>query len=165
VKKDNKYYYFLFILTTVISLILDISSKFIVLAHLPQGNSLEIIPNFFSLTLGFNYGAALGIMSGMQWLFITIFFVLTVAIYKFKEKLIGSKPLCIGFGLVLGGALGNIADRLAIQPYGAVTDFLDFYIKNYNKLLSYPTFNLADSCIVIGVVLILIFFTRTNSYN
>ena len=162
-KKDNKYYHFLFVFTAIISLILDISSKLFVLAHLSQGNSLEIIPNLFSLTLGFNYGAALGMMNGMQWLFITIFFVLTIAIYKFKEKLIGSKPLCIGFGLVLGGALGNITDRLAIQPYGAVTDFLDFYIKNYNKLLSYPTFNLADSCIVIGVILILMFFTRTKA--
>ena len=159
--KKESYYYIAFISTILIAFILDISTKLLVLKYLTK--PIDIIPGFFSLNLNFNYGAAFGILNGMQWLFITIFLVIIVAIYKFKEKLVGSFPLCIAFGLVIGGAAGNIVDRLAFMPKGGVTDFLDFHLKNADKLLAYPTFNIADSCIVIGVIIILMLFGRQRN--
>lgn len=129
--------------------VLDQISKNIIL-HLNPEQPIVITP-FFNIILRFNRGAAFSFLnaaSGWQNLFFSITALLiTIIIIRWLYQ-ITEKRFCLQLSLsfVLGGASGNLIDRLA---RGNVIDFLDFYIKNWH----WPTFNLADSAIVIGVFL------------
>ena len=133
---------------------LDIASKFIILAHFDLYQSIQILP-FFSLSYVRNYGAAFGFFLGQRWILALIATVISVVIcrmlYKSPKNDYANN---IGFTLVLGGALGNLFDRLY---HGFVVDFLDFHLGNWH----YPAFNVADSAICIGVALLL--FTSFRS--
>ncbi len=139
----------------------DISTKLAVLKYLD--NPRDIIPGFFTLNRSFNYGAAFGIFDGKGWLIIFFFALLIIAVFSYRQKLARSRILSAAFGLVLGGATANIADRVILRPLGAVTDFLDFHIASGEEFLSYPTFNIADMCIVIGCIIILLFYRRVRT--
>jgi len=110
-----------------------------------------VLPSF-NLTLGFNEGASFGMMGGimagkpllMAMLTGALTFVFSVMAFRAKHLLERA-----GFALVVGGAIGNIIDRLR---QGAVTDFLDFYWRDWH----WPTFNVADIAITVGAVLILV---------
>ena len=142
-----------------LAVVLDQLSKLMILAALQVGEVLEIIPGFFNLTLHFNKGAAFGLFAGLEDGFrqlvlggfskIAILMLLVFLVYEFHESKRGQ--FCIG--LILGGALGNIIDRVY---RGEVVDFLDFYIVNYH----WPAFNIADSCICIGVFTLILFESR-----
>jgi signal peptidase II len=97
-----------------------------------------------------NTGAAWSMFAGKTWLLIIVSIIIISLIiwyiYKNKPK---NKLEKIGYAMVLGGALGNLLDRII---YGYVIDYLDFKIFTYN----FPIFNLADTCIVIGITLICI---------
>ena len=110
-------------------------------------DSIPIIPNFFSITYVINDGAAFSILKGELWLFIILGFVLLFFIFYYlqKEKLNIYKT--IYYSLLIAGVLGNLLDRML---YKGVIDFLDFTIFSYNA----PIFNLADTFIVISVILI-----------
>lgn len=128
----------------------DIIIKLIISFNFILNKSIELIPDFFYLTYTHNDGAAWSILSGKTFLLIIIsFFVIIGLIYFVYKNKPTDKITAIGYILLLGGAIGNLIDRMI---YGYVIDYLDFYIFNYH----FPIFNLADSCIVIGVILYLI---------
>ncbi|OGW75452.1 MAG: signal peptidase II [Omnitrophica bacterium RBG_13_46_9] len=126
-------------------LVLDQLSKFFVLRNLNPNNSIEVIRNFFYLTLVYNTGAAFGILKDKTFVFVAISLlaVIFIVFYINKRKK-GAFPADLGLGLILGGALGNLVDRLR---FGYVVDFLDFKI--------WPVFNIADSAITTGVFLLI----------
>ncbi|MDP0501172.1 MAG: signal peptidase II [Verrucomicrobiota bacterium JB022] len=121
--------------------------------HDPQGG-WEIIPGFFRIVYSVNYGAAWGMMAGMGWLLILLAAVALIAIYAFRHALeMRQRGMQIIFGLIVGGILGNTIDRVA---HGYVIDFLDFDLQFYQ----WPTFNVADCGIVVGICLYLLWSFR-----
>ncbi len=136
--------------------ILDQLTKYLVRINFSLHDSLEIIPGFFHLTFIRNTGAAFGIFAGQpalwrQVFFISVVLIALVAIFimyrKFGRE---SRLYCVGLGLIAGGALGNLIDRIR---FGSVVDFLDFFVGSYH----WPAFNVADSAITIGVGILIIY--------
>ena len=139
-------------LTSLIAaaVVADQLTKTAALSLLSQGTAVPVLPGL-NLSLGFNTGASFGmmggIMAGKPLLMAALTGALTTA---FAVMAFRAQPALerAGFALVVGGALGNIIDRLR---QGAVTDFLDFYWRDWH----WPTFNVADIAITLGAVLIL----------
>lgn len=132
----------------LIVIALDQLSKWMVVTNMELGESIPIINNFLYITSHRNSGAAWGILQGqMAFFYIITAIVIVVLVYTIKKYTGENKWLGIGLGLVLGGAIGNFIDRLILQE---VIDFIDVYFGSY----SYPIFNLADSALVVGVILI-----------
>jgi signal peptidase II len=124
-------------------LLFDQGSKAAVQMLMRQGESIAVAPPVFYLTYILNPGAAFGILPNQKALFIIMGLLLVIGVLVAYRKIPSGKTvLRSGLGLVLGGALGNMADRLR---YGGVVDFLDFRV--------WPVFNLADTAIFIGVCL------------
>nr|WP_275899530.1 signal peptidase II [Bacillus piscicola] len=143
----------MFILYYVLTLFiigLDQVSKYFVAKNMEIGESIEIIPSFFYLTSHRNAGAAFGILQGQMAFFYIITVAVIIAVIYYLHKF-GKDSQMIGvtLALILGGAIGNFIDRVL---YGEVVDFFNVYIFNYN----YPIFNIADSALVVGVVLLFI---------
>jgi len=129
--------FFMIILATFL---VDQSSKAAVQMLMYLGESIPVAPPVFYLTYIMNPGAAFGLLAHQTSLFVTVTVLLVAGVLLGYRKLPpGRNLLRHGLGLVLGGALGNLADRLR---YGRVVDFLDFRV--------WPVFNLADTAIVIG---------------
>ena len=130
--------------------IIDIISKLLVSNNLLLSKSVTIIPNFFYLTYAHNYGGAWSIFENntLAITIISFIVILGISYYVFKNK-VTRKIEIIGYSLLLGGAIGNLIDRII---YGYVIDFLDFYILGYD----FPIFNIADIGIVTGIILLLI---------
>ncbi|MCA7000395.1 signal peptidase II [Dickeya solani] len=134
-------------------LVVDLVSKQWVMTHFQLGESVPLVP-FFNFTYAHNYGAAFSFLADkggwQRWLFAMIALVIIVALLAMMHRSSASQKLNnIAYSLIIGGAIGNLADRLV---HGYVIDFLDFYVGNWH----YPTFNLADSAIVIGALLIVL---------
>ena len=130
---------------------LDLATKAWVSASFQLGESRELLP-VFNLVLAHNTGAAFSFLAGaggwQRWLFTTITVVISVALVIGLRRN-DTKPLiATAFALVLGGALGNLYDRLTL---GYVVDFLDFHWGRAH----FPAFNVADSAITVGVALLL----------
>lgn len=140
----------LYYLIAVFVIAIDQLSKWAVIKNMTLYEQIPIIENFFYLTSHRNTGAAWGILEG-QMFFFYIITVLVIAGIVFYMQKYGkeSRLLAVSLSLILGGAIGNFIDRIFRQE---VVDFLDFIIINYD----YPIFNIADSALVVGVVLILI---------
>ena len=147
------------IILTIIFLIIDIISKIVVSSLMNEYDSIILIKNFFNITYVRNTGAAWSIFSGeiIGLIIISILIICFLGIYIYKNK---PKDMMekIGYSMILGGAFGNLLDRIT---YGYVIDFLDFYIFGYD----YPIFNLADSFIFIGVILLIIYTWRCSNDN
>jgi len=127
---------------------IDQCTKTIVLSSPEFDEDISVAP-VLSLVRFQNEGISFGLLDGSPpWLLSTGATIVVVALLCWLWRT-ADRLLAAALGLVLGGALGNIADRLL---YGAVTDFLDFHIANYH----WPAFNFADSMIVCGVFLVLI---------
>lgn len=128
----------------------DQLSKFYITNFLKVGESFYLIKGIFHLTYVQNTGAAFGIFSGRQTLFSILAFI-TIFIIIFSYRKIKSESFLINLGLafILGGAIGNLLDRLTI---GTVIDFLDFQI--------WPVFNLADSFICVGAGIVILAFLK-----
>lgn len=142
----------------IVALAIDQISKVIISLFLNLNESIKVIPNFFYLTYVANEGAAWGMFSNAK-IIIGIGTILAILliyhyIYCFKQN----KRNNIAFGLLIGGLGGNLIDRLM---FGYVRDFLDFYIFGYD----YPVFNVADICIVIGVILLIIAVLKGEDLN
>ena len=133
-------------------ILLDQWSKYAVGSHLEYGESFSVV-SFFNLVLAHNQGAAFSMLNDaggwQRWLFTAIAIVASVWIVQLLRKHQGQKLFCFALALILGGALGNLIDRIV---YGYVVDFLDFYW-NQNH---FPAFNLADSAITLGAALLLL---------
>jgi signal peptidase II len=134
---------------------LDQLTKFWVLSSFHLYESREIIPGFFNLTYLTNTGAAFGFLAGKQGTLRQIFFVgvavaaLLAMGYFYRTLKDHSLLYTVAIGLICGGAVGNLIDRLRL---GSVVDFLDFFIGRYH----WPAFNAADSAITVGVGLFLL---------
>mgnify|MGYP003302981343 CR=1 FL=1 len=137
------------ILISILILIIDIISKQLVLHTMLEHQSIAIIDNFFSITLAKNTGVAFSLLEGKLPLIIIMTTIIIFIILKYIKSTNPNNIESICYSLVLGGALGNLIDRII---YGYVIDFLDFNLLGY----PFPIFNLADTFIVIGIILLLI---------
>jgi signal peptidase II len=141
-------------LTLTLILVLDQGTKIIVDRTIPLHHSIPVIDNLFNLTHIRNTGAAFGILAGRRgWVrsSILLFFSLVAMVFivvLLRRLPENEKTLTIALSFILGGAIGNLLDRLL---YGEVIDFLDFYWSRYH----WPAFNAADSFITVGVILTL----------
>ena len=134
-----------------IVLLLDQLSKWSALSSLQLGTPEPVLP-FLNWLLLLNPGAAFSFLaqgSGWQrWFFTILGLIACIYIVWLLRKNQSDKLLCVALSLILGGALGNVLDRLM---YGAVVDFIDLHYANWH----WPAFNIADSAICIGAVLII----------
>jgi len=141
--------YLLFIGVALIILLLDQATKWMAVTHIQAHQTLSVIPGFFSLVLVKNRGMAFGIFSQTRSGFYYYFLLLTTigatgVILFFFFWIKGTKKwLTVGLSLILGGAVGNLIDRIRL---GYVIDFLDFFLKGYH----WPAFNVADSAVTVG---------------
>ena len=135
----------------------DQATKTVALLLLSPGEILSVVPGF-NVTLGFNEGASFGMMSGamagrpLLMAALTGGLALMFAIMAFRAESLRERT---GLALIVGGALGNIIDRLR---QGAVTDFLDLYWRNWH----WPTFNGADIAITLGALLVFTVWLRPS---
>lgn len=144
------------IILTILVLLLDFFSKYMISKLMIVNDSISLIDNFFSITYVKNTGAAFSIFSNNTILVIVIsIFIIGLLIFYIYKNRGYNKIEDISYALILGGAIGNLLDRLI---YGYVIDFLDFKIFSYDA----PIFNLADTFIVIGVILFLINTLRSR---
>jgi signal peptidase II len=138
---------------------LDRATKVLVEANMQAGDVTAVIPGFFNLVYTKNRGMAFSLLANSDSEWRSFFLIgLTALVVAFVASILwqtsprgmaGSRLSRLGLVLVMGGALGNLYDRLA---EGAVTDFLDFYAGSYH----WPAFNVADSGLTVGVGLILL---------
>ncbi len=140
------------LVTAGIVIVCDQLSKWWVVAKLMQPpRAIEVTP-FFNLVMVWNKGVTFGMFntasSWTRWGFTGLALAIVVALLLWLRK-VERRWLAASIGLVIGGALGNVIDRVR---YGAVADFLDFHIRGYH----WPAFNVADSAITVGVALLLI---------
>lgn len=147
------------VILTIIFFIIDIGSKLIVSNFMNVNDSIIIIKDFFYITYVRNTGAAWSMFAGKIWLLIIVSILIIGFIiwYIYKNKP-NNKLEKLGYAMILGGSFGNLFDRVI---YGYVIDFFDFYIFDYD----YPIFNLADSFIFIGVIILIIYTWRCNDGN
>lgn len=139
------------LLVSVVVIVLDQLSKAAISSHFANGESMAVT-SFFNLVLAHNFGAAFSFLDdagGLQrWLFSAIAIVASVWIIWLLRKHQSQLLFSFALSFILGGALGNLIDRIA---YGYVVDFLDFYWGNYH----FAAFNLADSAITCGAGLLI----------
>ena len=138
-------------------LLVDIVSKRLVVNFMSEFESISIIDKFFSLTYVKNTGVAFSMIEGNVSLIVVITSVILFMLFKYIKDNSVSKIEVIGYSMVIGGAIGNLIDRVVL---GYVIDFLEFNFWGYG----FPVFNLADTFIVIGVM-ILILFGRNGEDN
>ena len=135
----------------IMTLLLDQLSKWSALSNLQLGVPEPVLP-FMNWFLLFNSGAAFSFLaqsSGWQrWFFTVLGLAASAYILWLLRKSLSDKILCWALSLILGGALGNVLDRIM---YGAVVDFIDLHYANWH----WPAFNIADSAICIGAALII----------
>ena len=133
-------------------LVLDYATKIAVLGTFAPGEGLALAP-FFNLVLVFNKGAAFSFLAsaqGWQTLFFAGIAIVASAVVSFLIlKNAGKTLFCAALALILGGALGNLYDRIA---YGHVVDFLDFHAAGWH----FPAFNVADSAITVGAAILIL---------
>jgi len=134
--------------------VLDQATKLAVVAAIPPHRAVELIPSLLNLVHAHNYGAAFGILnSGAGWqvgLLAAVAVVVIGALGLWLYRLGRSEPATrLALALVLGGALGNLIDRVRL---GYVIDFIDVH---WRHVYHYPAFNVADSGITVGAVLLI----------
>ncbi len=143
-KKNPQIIFLIFLI-----ILLDQFTKYIIKKSLPVGTSIPVIKNVLHLTSVRNFGAAFGILKNQTLFFIfissfSIVFILSMFLYDRKSGLIKNLSLRIAMAMILAGAIGNFIDRV---KFGYVIDFIDVRI--------WPVFNIADTFITIGAILLL----------
>jgi signal peptidase II len=133
-------------------LVLDRATKVAVLGAFAPGESVAVT-GFLNLVLVFNKGAAFSFLAGaggwQTWLFAAVAAAAAAVISVLLLRRSAQRLFCAGLALILGGALGNLWDRLAL---GAVVDFLDFHAAGWH----WPAFNVADSAITVGAAILIV---------
>ncbi|MBW2094089.1 MAG: signal peptidase II [Deltaproteobacteria bacterium] len=143
---------------------LDQLSKLVILATFEFHESFPVVHDFFNLVLVRNRGMAFGIMNRHQGRFVFYFLILltiaaiAILIYWAGRQAKEKGRVLFGLGLILGGAVGNLIDRVRL---GFVIDFLDFFAGRYH----WPAFNLADSAITIGTIWVAIHLIRQGIHR
>ena len=150
------------VLVFFLVLLLDQATKLVACHYLHEGLPIVIIPKFFNVTLGFNTGAAFGMFSQLpdywRWLvlILTILIASSVLFWFIIKKIKSDRIAQVAIsGIVAGAVSNNIIDRFR---FDAAIDFLDFYWTRYH----WPTFNMADSIIFIGAVVLILQFVRAG---
>src|SRR5476649_87777 len=145
----------------VLVVILDLGSKFLVMGHFQLGESMPLIP-FFDSDRPPQPGPAFSFLADkggwQRWFFTAIALVIVVVLLVLMYRSSAKQRLNnIAFAMIIGGALGNMFDRMV---HGFVIDFIDFYVNDWH----YPIFNLADSFICVGAVLVVLegFLAKPN---
>jgi signal peptidase II len=150
---EVRYSYLVAVTATVFAV--DQASKAVVMSNMQLGDVIPLVPPVLDLHYITNRGVAFGLFSRFGDVFIPVAVVIMLVILGFYRTLRGPRLLLrTALALQLGGALGNLLDRLR---FGAVVDFLDFHIPAIN--FYFPVFNLADSAIVLGVGILLVCLT------
>ena len=146
----KKYYIGLSLIVAIVILIIDQLTKKIITATMNIGDSYEVIPHFLNITSHRNNGAAWGILSGKMGFFyiITLVILVVLVLFYIKEAKY-NLFMQVAISLLFAGALGNFIDRVF---NGEVVDFIDTNIFGYD----FPIFNVADSSLTIGVILVII---------
>lgn len=139
----------IYLITFLVTLI-DQIIKLFVTFNMNLYQSIEIIKDFFSITYVKNTGAAFSILSGNRILLIIFAVIALNLIYIFllKDKKLNKLENII-YGVLIGGIIGNLIDRVL---FGSVIDYLDFNLFGYN----YPVFNFADICMVVSAIILII---------
>lgn len=141
----------IFTVVAGLSILLDQASKAVIVAAMEPGRTVTVIPGLLSITHSSNTGAAFGLLRGsgqVVFLAALVIVVLIAAWFFYTREQMGAWSF-VGLGLVIGGAAGNLADRVF---RGKVIDFMD--------LGWWPVFNLADIAIVAGVIIVVIAYGR-----
>ncbi len=144
-----------FFLTALAVILLDQATKEVIVRSLQLGQTISVVPGFFDISFVLNPGAAFGFLAGLPEevrnpFFIAISVAAIVLILVYRLRVMPRAGLVsTALALILGGASGNLIDRLR---YGMVVDFLDVHLHQYH----WPSFNAADSAISIGVGLMLL---------
>lgn len=140
-----------YFLLAIFVIIIDQVSKLAIEANFNFQEFIPVTP-FFNIGLTYNPGAAFSFLADhdgwQRWFFTVLSLVASIFIIVIMRKYRSQSPFCLGLAFVLGGAVGNLIDRVRI---GKVVDFLDFYYQTYH----WPAFNIADSAIFIGVAILL----------
>ncbi len=158
----NKYYWAGSIIGLV--LILDQATKYLVEKHIRLYETITVVPGFFNLTHVRNRGAAFGILADVPGIWRSLFFIsvtiIAVAVIGYLIRTATERLHLMAFSLIAGGAVGNLVDRLR---YAEVVDFIQWYVKEHY----WPSFNIADSAISVGVALLVVdmLFTKKQEGN
>ena len=138
------------IVAIVLLIAADQAVKLWIVAHLAEGASAPLLPGFVELLRVHNYGAAWSSFSGMRWFLIILTSVLMVILAVVLVKKIVLHPIGrTALVRILAGGIGNLIDRVRL---GYVVDMFNF------QFMSYPVFNVADICVVCGVILLVIYY-------
>ena len=140
----------IYYLIAIVIIVIDQITKGLIVANMKIGEQIPLIENLLYITSHRNKGAAFGILQGQMWLFFTITIIVVIGVVYILQKKVNYTGRGIAYGLILGGAIGNFIDRLF---RGEVVDFIDVKIVSYD----FPIFNVADSALVIGVILLMLF--------
>lgn len=143
---------------TLLSFIIDQVSKALVSTCFSLNESVKLINNFLYLNYINNTGASFSILTNKKYLLIVLSLIAIVIIIRYINTFKNTIFNGIGLGLLLGGILGNLSDRIL---FGYVKDFISLYILGY----SFPVFNIADICIVVGVIILIISILRGEDKN
>jgi len=138
---------------SLLVIVADQISKIVMVNWLDLYETVSVLP-FFNLTMAHNTGAAFSFLAGaggwQRWFFVVLAGLISVVLIIWMRRLAQTAKLeAISLALIIGGAIGNVIDRLI---YGYVIDFLDVYAGSYH----WPAFNIADSAICVGAVLLII---------
>lgn len=144
------------LLLSLIAVLVDRLTKVYVASHLQMGQAVTVVPGVFRITHVLNFGAAFSMFAesaspdAVRWSLVAFSVVATAIVFAMVWRM-GRvfSPASVGLALILGGAIGNLYDRVKLHY---VVDFLEVHIVHYH----WPDFNVADSCISVGAVLILL---------
>ncbi len=139
------------VLVSLVIVLLDQLTKGLVRHNMQTGESIPLLNNFLHLTYVQNAGAGFGILQGQQVLFIVLSVIVLGGIAYYYKRIPDIVSYNVVTAMLIGGTIGNLVDRIFL---GYVVDFLDFRI--------WPVFNVADSCLTIAIVIMIIMSFKMN---
>ncbi|MFD2616951.1 signal peptidase II [Terrilactibacillus laevilacticus] len=146
----------IYYLLALIVLGIDQVSKYMIVKNMDIGQSITMIPDFLYITSVRNKGAAWSILEGQRLFFFIVTFVVLIIVIYYMQKIGRFRPLLgLGLAFVIAGTIGNFLDRLF---RGEVVDFIHTVFGSYQ----FPVFNVADSSLFIGVVIIICYLLITE---
>lgn len=144
--------YILPIILVFVLTVIDQFTKYLVIQNIQLNQEIPILGNVLVLGHIQNFGAAWGSLSGMRILLLIITIIVSIVLCVLYKKIIDKdkfKPVRLCFVFILGGAIGNMIDRIRL---GYVTDFI------YFKIINFPLFNFADICVTVSIFILVILF-------
>jgi len=132
---------------TILVIILDVITKVIIVNNVAPHDIIRVLP-FMNIVHIENKGAAFGLFADLGNVFFVIISVIAILFILYYLKSVHRKTEITALSLVLGGAVGNLIDRIRI---GKVTDFIDIFVNSWH----WPSFNIADSALTVGIILFL----------